>query len=62
MSEKLSGAFSENEKQIIRSTSGIRKKRQRATALASVLQLTCSSHELQPQENKYDQNMCDDND
>ena len=30
------------------------RKRQRATVLASVLHLTCSSHELQPQENKYD--------
>jgi len=30
------------------------RKRQKAEALASVPQLTCSSHELQPQENKYD--------
>ena len=54
MSEKLSGAPSKNEKQRIGSTSGIRKKRQRATVLASVLHLTCGSHELQPQENKHD--------
>ena len=30
------------------------RKRQRATVLANVLQITCSCHELQPQENKYD--------
>ena len=29
-------------------------KRQKAEALANVSQLTCSSHELQPQDNKYD--------
>jgi len=29
-------------------------KRQKAETLASVSQLTCSSHELQPQENEYD--------
>ena len=29
------------------------RKRRKAEALASVSQLTCSSHELQPQENKY---------
>ena len=30
------------------------RKRQRATVLAVYLQITCSCHELQPQENKYD--------
>jgi len=30
------------------------RKRQKAEVLAGVLLLTCSSHELQPQENKYD--------
>ena len=30
------------------------RKRRKATAVASVSQITCSSHELQPQENKYD--------
>ena len=30
------------------------RKRRKATAVASVSQITCSSHELQPQEIKYD--------
>ena len=58
MSEKLSGAPSENEKHNPQHIRQINKqsvrKRQKAEALATVSQLTYSSHELQPQENKYD--------
>jgi len=44
----------ENQQHIRQITKPSVRKRQKAEVLASVSQLTCSRHELQPQENKYD--------
>ena len=58
MWEKLNGAPSVNnlsrEPTAHQANKQSVRKRLKATVLASVLQVTCSCHELQPQENKYD--------